>query len=78
MKCPHCEKPDFVEHCGFCGCTKKINPVSGNTIYMIRGRVVAAPDDLREQQEKHDRRYGIGRGDPVDSSGAPVDEENSS
>ena len=30
---------------------------------MIRGRVVAAPQDLADQQAKHDERYGL-KADP--------------
>ncbi len=77
MNCIHCKKPGFDgDHCGFCGCRAVKNPESGATIYMIRGRVVAAPDDLREQMAKHNARYGIKGPDPIDKQGQPVDEEN--
>lgn len=73
MKCPHCEKPDFDAHCRFCGCMAKVNPVSGNTIYMIRGRVVKAPDDMKAQQALHDERHEIKADpDPIDAKGLPV------
>lgn len=59
MSCPHCKKADFNgAHCRFCGCTAMVNPASGNTIYMIRGRVVAAPDDLARQTARREARDG--------------------
>jgi hypothetical protein len=66
MKCPKCRNVEFNgKHCRFCGCRAEINEQSGNVIYMVRGRVVAAPDDLREQYAKHDARYGIKGPDPI-------------
>ncbi len=53
MNCPKCDKPDFDDkHCGFCGCRMEINEESGNKIYMVRGRIVAAPEDVRQQKIK--------------------------
>ena len=76
MNCPHCNKPSFDgKHCRFCGCRAVENPVSGNIVYMIRGRVVAAPADLQEQLAKMHARYGISGPDPIDSTGNPVKEE---
>lgn len=67
MSCPHCKKTNFDgKHCGFCGCRAYKNPESGHTFFMIRGRVVAAPDDYREQLAEHDARYGIAGPDPLD------------
>lgn len=67
VNCPHCHKAAFDgKHCGFCGCRAHENPESGNTIYMIRGRVVAAPEDLRTQLAAMNARYGIIGPDPMD------------
>lgn len=75
MSCPHCKKEDFNgKHCRFCGCTAAKNPQSGAIIYMIRGRVVAAPDDLRAQMAKHNARYSIKGPDPLDPK--ELEEEN--
>ena len=71
MNCPKCKDASFNgKHCGLCGCRAFINEESGRIFYMVRGRVVAAPDDLREQMAKHDARYGIKGPDPMD----PTDE----
>jgi len=65
-ECPHCRKPGFLarNHCRFCDCKAELNPVSGNVVYMIRGRVVAAPADLRAQWAKKDGKYLIDGPDP--------------
>lgn len=66
-KCPHCQKAGFLSgHCRFCGCRASVNPVSGNVVFMIRGRVVAAPADLRAQWAKKDGTYLIDGPDPMD------------
>lgn len=76
MNCPHCSKHGFDgKHCRYCGCRAVENPTSGNTVYMIRGRVVAAPDDLRAQLAKVDARYGISGPDPIDSTGRSAKED---
>ena len=67
--CPHCRKPGFMQppevgHCRFCGCRATINPSSGNVVFMIRGRVILAPDDLRAQWAKKDGMYSILGPDP--------------
>ena len=69
--CPHCRKVGFMQepevgHCRFCGCRATINPISGNVVFMIRGRIIAAPDDLREQWAKKDGKYAIKGPDPMD------------
>jgi hypothetical protein len=67
MNCPHCKNSEFNgKHCRFCGCKAEINEKSGNILYMIRGRIVAAPDDLREQHAKYDGRFSIKGPDPMD------------
>ena len=62
--CPNCQKAGFAGHCRFCDCTSTINPVSGNVVYMIRGRVVSAPADLRAQWARQDGTYLIDGPDP--------------
>lgn len=69
MSCPYCKSPKFDGvHCGLCDCRAEINSETGNTIYLVRGRVVAAPDDLRAQWAKRDGKYSIGGPDPLDFS----------
>ncbi len=66
MNCPKCRNTEFNgKHCRFCGCRAEINEETGNVIYLVRGRVVAAPEDLREQFRKHNARYGIKGPDPI-------------
>jgi hypothetical protein len=43
-----------------------VNPVSGNVVFMIRGRVISAPADLRAQWAKYDGKYRILGPDPMD------------
>lgn len=70
MSCPYCRDPGFDgEHCGLCDCRAQVNSETGNTIYVVRGRIVAAPDDLRQQLARRDAKYGIRGSDPVDFSG---------
>jgi len=50
--CPKCEKPVAGHMCRFCGATKAINDASGNVIWMLNGRVVAAFRDEKDAYVK--------------------------
>lgn len=67
MTCPYCKAPNFDNvHCGHCDCRAAVNSETGNTIYLVRGRIVAAPDDLLAQMAKRDGKYRIRGPDPLD------------
>lgn len=54
MICPHCNKPmdSGADKCRFCGATRRVNEESGNDIWTIRGKIVAAPADVKLAQQK--------------------------
>jgi hypothetical protein len=60
--CPKCLEPVDGHMCRFCGATKAINDVSGNVIWMLNGRVVAAFRDERAAYVQMAERSGIPRG----------------
>jgi len=57
--CPKCMKPVESHMCRFCGATKAINDASGNVIWMLNGRVVAAFRDEKDAYVKMALRSGI-------------------
>jgi len=67
MKCPLCHTATEIKivdgeklvHCPACGAVKDINPNSGNVIWMKNGRVTLAEEDVKQQQQKHLKRYGF-------------------
>lgn len=61
--CPKCLKAVEGHRCRLCGATKAINDVSGNVIWMLNGRVVAAFRDERAAYVNMAERCGIPRGE---------------
>lgn len=57
--CPKCVKPVAGHICRFCGSTKAINDASGNVIWMLNGRVVAAFQDEKAAYVQMAARSGI-------------------
>lgn len=57
--CPKCGKPVLTHKCRLCGSTKSISSVSGNVIWMLNGRVVAAFRDSRRAYTEMANRHGI-------------------
>ena len=59
--CPNCGKGTEVDDgtlvCHACGARALPNPESGNRIWMIRGRVIAADDDLQEHIQTGTHNY---------------------
>jgi hypothetical protein len=55
--CPNCGKLlEDLNRCRFCGAEKRNNPESGNSIWMIRGRVIAAPEDMEIAEEQLEKQ----------------------
>lgn len=59
--CPKCLKLVEDHRCRLCGATKAINDASGNVIWMLNGRVVAAFRDERAAYVNMAERCGIPR-----------------
>ena len=49
--------------CRNCGATRQISPVSGNIMWVLRGKVVAAFQDEKDQWVKMAERNGIPEAD---------------
>ena len=84
MKCPSCgghteEKTDKeigpTNECAGCGAFTTTNPVSGNLIWMLNGRVLAAPQDTIDQFEIEKKRNPTGDWDKTETRLPPIEQE---
>jgi ribosomal protein L40E len=57
--CPKCGVAVDTNKCRLCGSTKSISPVSGNVIWMLNGRIVAAFQDEKRAYVTMAVRYNI-------------------
>jgi succinate dehydrogenase/fumarate reductase-like Fe-S protein len=57
--CPKCGVAIEGHKCRLCGATKSISDVSGNVVWMINGRVLAAFKDSRDAYVEMAKRHGI-------------------
>ena len=64
IPCPGCGAAVVLPKCTACGAEQRVNPASGNIMWLRRGRVLAAFEDEKAQWEAMAARYGIARGDP--------------
>jgi len=43
--------------CLSCGAYQRLNPETGNITWIRSGRVISAPQDMLEAQQRHDERW---------------------